>query len=468
MDIKKIHLLENAPVHKALMTLATPTIIGMIVQIFYNLTDIFFVGKLNDPYQVAAVAIANPFFMMLLATSGILGHGGASFLSRLLGQKDYNLAKRTNATAFYSCIIVSIAVTGASLAFLPQIIQISGGTEQTHGFAASYLRIIILGSSLIMLNFTASQLIRSEGAAKESMMGMVIGTGLNIILDPIFILWLDQGVAGAAVATVIGNCAGLAYYISYYIRGKSLASIHIRYFSLQRRIYKEIISVGMPGSISQIMMSLSQALALKIAGTYGDIAVAAIGIVMRVITVPFMLNIAIAIGAQPLIGYNHGAKNYERLKSSVKISGTVATSISILFTILFFMFPRIFISIFINDTRVIDMGITVLYAFALCIPTVGIQMVFMSAMQAMGKGLPALIIAFCRQGFIYLPAIFILNAIFGFSGFIFAQAVADAVSLLLSIAFFTNVISNFKKQAELSDEIDQIQLNPSPAAIEIF
>lgn len=465
MDTKKIQLLEHTPVPKALTTLALPTILGMMVQILYNLTDIFFVGKLNDPYQVAAVAISTPIFMMFLAISGILGHGGASFVSRLLGQKNYELAKQTSATAFYSCILVSLAVTVIALFFLPQILNISGASEKTYGYAASYLRTIILGSSIIMLNFTTSQLIRSEGGAKNSMIGMMIGTGLNIVLDPIFILVLHQGVAGAAIATLIGNSAGLLYYVSYYKRGKSLVSIHPRYFSPQKRIYSEIIQVGLPGSISHMLMSLSQAFTLRIAGAYGDSVVAAIGIVMRIITVPFMLNIGLAIGAQPLIGYSYGAKNHDRLKASVKIAATTATLLSIVFTALFFLFPRTFMGIFIQDAEVISRGVRILYAFALPVPLIGIQMIFMNAMQAMGKGLPALIISACRQGLVYLPAILVLNAWFGFSGFIYAQAVADVVSLALSIAFFINVISQFNRETDIKkiEPINTPEIVPSIA-----
>ena len=451
MDTKKIQLLEHTPVPKALITLALPTILGMMVQILYNLTDIFFVGKLNDPYQVAAVAIATPIFMMFLAISGILGNGGASFVSRLLGQKNYRLAKQTSATAFYSCLIVSLFVTVAALFLLPQILKISGASEKTYAFAASYLKIIVLGNGIIMLNFTASQLIRSEGGAKISMMGMMIGTGINIILDPVFIFVLHQGVSGAAAATLIGNSAGLLFYISYYQRGKSLVSIHPRYFSPKKRIYSEIIQVGLPSSISHILISLSQAFTLRIAGAYGDSVVAAIGIVMRLITIPFMLNIGLAIGAQPLIGYSYGACNHDRLKASVKISAVTATLLSTLFAILFFIFPRIFIGSFIQDTEVIARGVRILYAFSLPLPLIGIQMIFMSAMQSMGKGLPALIISACRQGLVYLPAILILNAWFGFSGFIYAQAVADFFSLLLSIAFFVKVLSEFEKEADLKN-----------------
>ncbi|GAK60070.1 putative Na+ driven multidrug efflux pump [Candidatus Vecturithrix granuli] len=447
MNQKKLHILADMPVQQAILHLAIPTMLGMVVQIFYNITDTFFVGKLNDPNQVAAVAIIMPIFMMLMALSGIFGNGGASYLSRLLGQKDYETAQQTLATAWFSCVILGITVTILGLWGMPTILALSGASEQTGPFAAAYLRIILIGSVIIMVNFCAGQLLRAEGAAKEAMFGMVIGTVTNIVLDPVFIFGLRQGVAGAAIATVIANAIAFAYYLSYYIRRKSLIPLAWKSVRCRWALYKEITKVGIPASVNQLLMSSSHILVNNIAASYGDIVVAAMGIDMRIFTIPIMLSIGLAVGSQPLIGYSYGAKNLSRLKASVKLAAAMATSIVTIFTVLFALFPKQLIRIFIQDPAVISTGTTILYAMLIGLPFIGFQMVMMNTFQAMGKGLPALLVSLSRQGIIFVPAILLLNTFFGFSGFIYAQAVADVLTVLFSATLFLRLIAEVERRA---------------------
>jgi putative MATE family efflux protein len=399
------------------------------------------VGKLNDPNQVEAVALTMPFFMVIMALSGIFGNGGASYLSRLLGQQDHTKAKQTLATAWFSCLLLGIVIAGLGLLGMERIVSLSGSSPQTAPFAAAYLRIILIGSVMLMLNFASGQLLRAEGAAKEAMFGMVIGTVANIVLDPLFIFTFKMGVAGAAVATVIGNILGLAYYVQYYLRHKSLIPLSFRHVSFQMSMYAEIIKVGIPASLNQVLMSVAHILMNNVAAGYGDIVVAAIGIDMRVFTIPIMLSIGLAIGAQPLIGYSYGAGNLVRLKESVKIAGAMATGLVVAFTLLFALFPAQLIRGFINDSDVITIGTRILQAMLLGLPFIGIQVVLMNAMQAMGKGLPALIVSFSRQGLIFVPTLLTLNALFGFSGFIYAMAVADVLTSLLSVSMFLWILA---------------------------
>ncbi|MDY0094467.1 MAG: MATE family efflux transporter [Candidatus Vecturithrix sp.] len=460
MRQKKIHILAAMPVQQAILKLAIPTMLGMVVQIFYNITDTFFVGKLNDHNQVAAIAIVMPIFMMSMALSGIFGNGGASYLSRLLGQKAYETAKQTLATAWFSCLVLGVIVTIMGLWWMPTILSLSGASEQTVPFAAAYLRIILIGNVIIMVNFCAGQLLRAEGAAKEAMFGMAIGTVTNIILDPVFIFGLRQGVAGAAIATVIGNAIALGYYISYYMRGKSLIPLSWRYISCRWLLYREITKVGIPASINQLLMSSSHILVNNIAVSYGDIVVAAMGIDMRIFTIPIMLSIGLAVGAQPLIGYSYGANNLPRLKASVKIAATMATGIVICFTVLFALFPRQLIGLFIQDPAVISTGTTILFAMLIGLPFIGLQVVMMNAFQAMGKGLPALLVSLSRQGIIFVPAILFLNMFFGFSGFIYAQAVADVLTVLFSATLFLRLIAEVERRTAQPSMTPKIALCP--------
>ncbi len=445
MQHSKLHLLETTSVPQAILKLAIPTMVGMLVQVFYNMTDTFFVGRLNDANQVAAVAITMPIFMITMALSGIFGNGGASYISRLLGSKEHERAKQTLALAWVSGIVLGVVVMIAGFYWMPSILSVSGASAQTAPFAAAYLRIILAGSVVIMLNFAAGQLLRAEGAAKEAMIGMAIGTVANIILDPLFIFTFHQGVAGAAVATVIGNGLAFAYYLSYYVRRKSLIPLTFAGLKFDWVIYREIFEIGIPASISHLLMSCANMFMNKMAAGYGDVVVAAIGIDMRVFTMPIMLSVGLAIGAQPLFGYSYGAKNLPRLKASIKTATGMATGITLTFTVIFALFSTAFIKTFIHDNEVVAVGVRILRAMIIGLPFIGVQMVLMNAMQAMGKGMPALIISLSRQGIVFVPALIILNRLFGFSGFIYTMPAADILSAILSVALFFRAIAHAER-----------------------
>lgn len=444
MQPKRLHILENAPILKAIATLALPTIVGMIVQIFYNITDTFFVGKLNDPLQMAAVAIALPIFMMQTAVAGIFGNGGASYLSRLLGKKDYETAQKTAATAWYSCAGVSVVLAVVGALNLGAIVRLTGASPETAVFAEAYLRIIFLGNLVLMLNFATGQLLRAEGAAKEAMFGMLLGTITNIVLDPLFILVWRQGVAGAAIATVIGNGVGLLYCLSHYLRRQSVVHLSITHFAPGRTMYAEIFKIGIPSSVTHILMSFGMAMANKLATGYGDTAVAALGISMRVFTIPIFVFIGLAIGIQPLIGYCYGAKNFARLKHVMLTAGSIAGALSVVFVLLFAIFPRQLMLVFIRDPEIVATGSMILRAMMLAIPFAALQMLLMNALQAMGQGLPSLIVSLSRQGLIYIPALFLLNWLFGFSGLIYAMPLADLGTTLLALFFFLRIAGHFE------------------------
>lgn len=439
MDDRRLIILRNEKPFQAIMSLAIPTMMGMMVQIFYNLTDTFFVGKLNDPYQVAAVSVAFPIFMMLMSVSGMFGFGASSYVSRLLGQKDYEMAKITSATAFYSCLFTGIAVTILGLFFISPILRLIGVTQETYLHANQYLTIVFMGSIIIMTNFSLGLLLRSEGAAKIAMFGMFIGTGTNIVLDPIFILFLGYGVKGAAIATIIGQSIALIFYLIFYLKKKSMISINWKHFSPQKEIYLEIFRVGVPASLNNLMMSIAQTLSNYVAAGYNDLVVAAIGINFRLFSMAIMLLIGLSEGMQPLIGYSYGAKNINRLNQIIKTGEWMATSISVFFLIFFYLFAGPMVRIFINNEDVIAYGVQIMRALTIALPFAGIQFIIRVSFQALGKGKPALILALARQGLFYIPLLFTLNRLFGFAGFIFAQPIANILTFIVAVLLFKRI-----------------------------
>ncbi len=442
MQQDRLYILDRMPVPKAIIYLALPTVLSMMIQVFYNLTDTFFIGKLNDPVQVAAVTIALPIFMIQMALAGIFGNGGASYLSRLLGKKERYKAKETTSTAIFTTFIASLIVGIGGYYAVPSLLKVMGASEYTLGYASRYMQIILLGSPIIMLKFCLSQLLRAEGAAKIALIGMMIGTGLNIILDPIFILVMGMGVTGAALATVIGNMFGICYYVWFYVSNKSMVPPSLKTLHFRKEIYLEILKIGIPASLSQIMMSIGSSLSYRLAVEYGDQFVAALGVAMRVFSIPIFVFIGISIGIQPLVGYSYGAKLYQRMRDTIRMSILISLSLAILFLLGFALFPRILISSFIPNREVVDIGTLILEAYVFAIPFAAIGMILMATLQAMGKALPALLVALSRQGIVYIPAIIILNNVWGFEGLVFALPVADVCTVVISYFF---VISILKK-----------------------
>ncbi|MCB5270421.1 MAG: MATE family efflux transporter [Candidatus Cloacimonetes bacterium] len=444
MKENKIYVLESMPVPRAIMNLAIPSVLSMMVNIMYNLTDTFFIGKLNDPYQVAAVSISLPLFTLQMAMAGVFGVGGGSYLSRLLGRKDMEAAKQTLSTSVFSSAIISVILGIVGIMSIPWFLRTVGASGMTYEHATKYMLYILIGSPVVLLKFTLVQLLRAEGAAKEAMIGLFIGTGANIILDPLFIFGFNMGVTGAAVATVLGNGCGMLYYLSFYLKKKSLVPLTFKHMRLRWSCYREILLIGIPASLSQVMLSVGNTISYRLASAYSDIHVASLGVASRVFTIPIFIFIGISIGIQALVGYNYGAHNYPRMKETIRMAVLISLSLSAVLTLLFALFPRELIMIFIKDEEIVYWGTLTLQAYVYAIPIAAVSMIMMNSLQAMGKALPALIVSLSRQGIMYIPAILILNKAFGFEGLIFAMPLADTLTTILSTTMLVWIVRRLR------------------------
>jgi multidrug efflux pump len=439
MDKDRIFLLEKTPVVKALMTLAIPTIVGMMIQVIYNLADTFFVGQLGDPDQVAAVSLSMPIFFLVQAVGNVFANGGASYISRALGRKDYDSAKKAASISFYSALAIGIIMSAIVFIFMKPLLYLVGASENTFGYAKDYLNVIIVFGTIMLLKVTLGGILRSEGATKQVMIGMLLGTVINIILDPLFIITFRMGVFGAAVATIIGNACGVAYYLLFFFRKKSMLSISPRIFEFSGRIYSEILAIGIPASVNMLLMSVATGISNSIAATYGDKVVAAMGIVMRTTSMAFMVVLGLSVGYQPLAGYSYGAKNYRRLMDAFKSTALIGTGISLFFTAMFLTFSKGIISIFIQDSEVVHSGAVIIRANVTALPLLGIMMTFMTTFQSMGKAVQSLIISLGRQGIFFIPIVLVLNNVFGFHGFVFAQPIADVMTFFVALMLFLHM-----------------------------
>ena len=462
MTDKKIELFENYPVHKALLTLALPTILGMLVNVFYNMVDTFFVGKTGDPNQVASVSLCMPIYLLLMAFGNIFGIGGGSYISRKLGAKDYDSVKKISSFAFYASIIIGFISMAVYLIFMKDILKISGASQNTYQFSKDYLVIVALGAPFVVNQMAMGQIIRSEGSSKEAVIGMMIGTVVNIVLDPIMILYMNMGVAGAALATIIGNACSTAYYIYHILRKKSFLSIHFKDFSMPKDILINVFSIGIPVSINNILMSASNVLINNLAAGYGDNALAGLGVAQRIFTLVILVLIGLSQGLQPFIGYNFAAKNYKRMSDSIKMSCVVSVVIGSILLGLSLIFGRWSVGVFINNEEVIDYGVKFLVASYTVAPIIGFQFVFMSTFQALGKSIPSLILSLSRQGIAFVPAILIGTKLFGINGIIWSQPIADIVSVALATVMYIYIYKKIKRRA-LEEEKNNNENSSEPA-----
>lgn len=424
-------LFEEAPVPKAVALMAVPTMISMLVVVIYNMADTFFIGQTGDPLQVAAVSLATPVFMIYMALGNLFGIGGSSAISRALGEKRMDRARNLSSFCCYGSLGLGVIVAVLFIAGMDLILKLIGASANTIEYARQYLTYISFGGPFIIFATAFGNILRGEGAARESMIGNLIGTVVNIILDPVMILGLGWGVTGAAVATVIGNIAASAFYLVYFLRKKSSLSIHLRDFKMGGRIASGVASIGIPASLNNILMSFANIiLNLALVG-YGDTPVAAMGVAMKSNMLVVLLQIGLCAGIQPLIGYNYGARNKKRLMQVFRFTGICAVIMGTVLTIIMMIARRTLIQVFINDPEVIAYGIQMVIALQLSGPFIGILFLCINTIQGMGKALPSLVLTVCRQGLIFIPLVFILNRMFGLDGVIYAQPVADYLSIVL-------------------------------------
>lgn len=444
MEHNKKEIFEEYPIPKAVFTLALPTTIGMLVMVLYNLVDTYFIGQTNDPVQVAAVSLAMPFFLVLMACGNLFGIGASSSISRYLGAKSFQQVKHISSYSFYSATLLGIATGLYTLFHIDSVVEFTGADVLSAPYVKGYLTTIGYGAPVIILSATLAYLIRSEGNAKEAMIGMVIGTFTNIILDPIFIFTLDYGVIGAAMATVFANLLAVIYYVYTVFHMKDCyISLHFKYFKIEAGIVKDVLSIGIPASLNNILMSIATIIYNVYLTKYGTDPVAAMGIVIKIGMIYMMLFMGLSTGVQPLLGYTYGAKQYKRLKAAFAFSVQIAFIIGVTCLVLFYVGADFLIGIFINEEVVTAWGVEMLRVQVLTAPLLGVTYLVTNLMQVANKGGLALFLSVCRQGFTFVPAIMILDATFGVHGLIWAQPVADVLTVGISVIvcglFFRNL-----------------------------
>lgn len=433
---KSLETFNTMSVPQAVIKNAVPAMIAMLMVLIYNLADTFFIGQTHNAYQVAAVSLATPVFLMFMAVGTVFGIGGTSVISRAMGEGREQYAKKVCSFCMWACVIVGITMTVLFLIFMDNILLLIGASDDTWEFARSYLTIVSCSGIFVLISNCYSNILRAEGQATRAMTGQIIGNLLNVVLDPVMILGFGWNITGAAIATVIGNVAAAGYYILYFLRGKSSLSISIKDFSVKDKICSGVLAIGVPASLASVLMSISQMIMNGMMAGYGDMAIAGIGVAMKVTMITGMLAMGIGQGIQPLLGYCVGAKTWKRYKEIMRFSMWFAFFLGLIMTIFCYLFTNQIVSVFLTDESAFDYAVRFARILLTTSTLFGVFYVLTNALQAMGAAVSSLIINLSRQGIIYIPALFVLRAALGVTGLVWAQPVADILSIVLAVILY--------------------------------
>ena len=441
---EKTSKLAEMPIPKLLTEMSIPAIIGMLVTAVYNIVDTIFVGRIGTE-AIGAVTIAFPLFMVISAIGLAFGIGSGSYISRLLGEDNKEMANRVSSTSIITTFIVGILFASFGLYYLRPLLRMFGAIDVIMPYAVNYTAIIIIGSIFTMSNMNMNNMVRAEGSAKMSMIALSSGAVLNIILDPILIFYFNMGITGASTATVISQAVSTVMLISFYNSERSVLDFKFKNFKPTFSIYAEIMKIGVPTLIRQLLSSVAMTVLNNMAAVYGAAAVASIGIINRVFSFGFFVIAGFTQGFQPVAGFNFGARKIERLKESIKVTMQRTTIFGVTLFIAFFFFNREVISLFSGDPEVIDIAASGLRLYALILPLLGFAITSNTLFQALGHGIPATILSLSRQGFFFIPAIYFLSNNFGLQGLFMAQPTADGLTFILAGGLFVYVYREIKE-----------------------
>ena len=400
--MKTEELFERAPVWKSIFKMCLPTVVVMLVMTVYNMADMVFVGQTGIAAQVAAVSLASPFFLLQMTLGTWIGGGGCTVISTALGAKDTEKAKSASAACTLLSLASGVLLGGAALLFPNAFLHFFGADAATWDYTAQYLQILALGTPVVVFSNVFANLVRAEGAVQVAVMLNMLGTVTNIILDPLFISGLNLGVQGAAIATVLGNVLTALGLLFYLRRRNTILTLNMRKAFHMPHVFREIFTLGIPGSVSNLLMSAVNTITNRIVIAYGADTVAEMGAGGKAGMIVAMVVMAIALGVQPMFAYLYGAGNTARLRETFRKSGILAVSLGM--------------------------------------PLIGIYYLAVNYLQSVGKAVQASVLSVLRQGAVYVPLLLSLHGMFGLFGVFYAAPAADIFSTLLAILLLYRAI----------------------------
>lgn len=456
---KQYKKMTEGSTSKLVFTLGLPAMISMLVTAIYNIADTLFVSKIDaDGLASAAVTIVFPLMAIIQAIGFTFGMGSGSLISSKLGERKEEDAQRIGSSAFYISIILGLAITILSLIFINPLLRLLGASSNVLPYAKDYAIYVIIGFPIMAGSFVMNNILRSEGKAKFSMIGLTIGGILNIFLDPLFINTFEMGIKGAAVATVISQGISFLILLSMFVFKKSIIKLAIDKVSKSFKMYLAIVKVGFPSLCRQGLASIATILLNNMASEYGsDQAQAAMGIVSKVVMIIFSMGLGIGQGYQPVCGYNYFAKKYGRVREAMKFTFIFALGVMTIVSVICFIFSDSIIRWFNENETIVDIGSKALKYQCISMPFLSVNVIINMTLQSTRKNFMATILSCCRQGLFFIPIILLLPLIIEIDGVVLTQPISDVCTCLFSIPFYFIFFKILKKkEEELKLEADAI------------
>ncbi|PCL93053.1 MATE family efflux transporter [Paenibacillus lautus] len=429
MDAENLHYFEKAPVAKAVAHFAVPMMLGTSMSVIYSILNAYFLGTLHNTAMLTALALTLPLFAIIMALGNLIGMGSGTFISRLMGEKKYDDAKQVSSFAFYSSLVLGLIVMAVGLQLIDPIVYGLGATPDSFGFTKDYVTIMLIGSPIVVLFFTLENIVRSEGAAITSMIGMILSVIVNIILDSFVIFVFHWDVIGVASATVISNLVASAFY-AFHIGYKSqFLTVSVKWFKASKEILSNVFKIGVPVFIMSIFLGAMSLILNRFLIEYGDPAVAAYGISSRLLQFPEFILMGLCEGVVPLIAFSFTA-NKLRMKQTIGFTIKTIVALAIVFGVIVYLISDHLIGLFTNDPQLIEMGSYILHVTFLSLFITGMTTLFTGIFQATAQGTAAFIMSVI-QGATLIPVLYIANWMNGFHGVIWSLVIADAVAFLV-------------------------------------
>ncbi|ELC8424338.1 MATE family efflux transporter [Clostridium perfringens] len=439
-----IKYLKDEPIKKAIAHLSIPMMIGMSAGTIYNVINAYFIGLMNDTAMISAITLGLPIFTVLMAFGNMFGVGGGTFITRLVAKNEDEKAKKVAGYTFYASIISGILLGIISFLSIGPIVKLLGADANTLSYTTQYSTTLFTGGFSIILNFALEQIVRSEGASKESMYGMFISVIISTILDVLFILILNMHVYGAALSIVLANIASSIYYIWYLETKSENLKGFLHFFKLNLKDQSEIYKIGVSELIQSTFLIVTTLLLNNFSIQHGEGVVASFGISLRIVQIPEFFTMGIVLGVMPLIAYNFSNKNLSRLKESIKYSTLFILVISVLFAGIVYIFRNQVMHAFSSDTSVLQIGSYILVAMLISTIFNGLTTLFMTIYQASGEGIATGIMAI-SQGCLYIPVVITLHYFYGLHGLIWSMTITEITTCLIGVVLFIVYNKKLKK-----------------------
>jgi putative MATE family efflux protein len=457
------NVLDDDHIGRLLAKLTIPAFLGMFVMTLYNVVDTIFIGHYVGPLGIAGLSLVFPLQMLSMGIGQMMGMGGASLISRLIGANNIPRAEHALGNAFSGTILLSAVVTAVGLSNPDLWLRLLGASDAVLPYAHDYMTIVLIGMIFQTFGMSMNTLIRAEGNARVPMIGMIIGAGTNIILDAIFIIPLNMGVSGAAWATVIAQLIAAIYFLTYHLGGRSFLKLHSGNLIIRWQIMKDILAIGVSALAMVVAGTVAAIFVNRLLVEYGgDLHLSAFGVLHRIMMFVLMPGMVLGQGLQPILGFNYGARRYDRALRGIRLTIIVASSVSITAFFILYFSPEPFLRIFTDDPGLIQVGIYGAKRIFLVMPIIGFIMVGTIIFQAIGKVMQSIITSLARSAIFLLPSVLILPRVLGIDGVWWAFPITDILTMLLVVVLLIPQLRDFHRRSKLPPEEPQKFNVPPP------